>query len=71
MVLNTLEEFFNMKHSSARNIVIDKCFGLLKICWEILKSPSFDTNKTQCLVEYELDTCLVDKNLVDVLNSLM
>ncbi|MFQ6670492.1 hypothetical protein Gotur_035391 [Gossypium turneri] len=27
---STLEEFFNMKHASARN-VIEKCFGLLKL----------------------------------------
>ncbi|MFQ6634679.1 hypothetical protein Gotur_010512, partial [Gossypium turneri] len=37
---NTLEEFFNMKHASARN-VIERCFGLLKLRWRILRSPSF------------------------------
>ncbi|KAG8485943.1 hypothetical protein CXB51_019285 [Gossypium anomalum] len=37
---STLEEFFNMKHASARN-VIERCFGLLKIRWGILRSPSF------------------------------
>ncbi|KAJ8765440.1 hypothetical protein K2173_013198 [Erythroxylum novogranatense] len=36
----TAEEFFNMKHASARN-VIERCFGLLKIRWAILRSPSF------------------------------
>ncbi|EOY18929.1 Retrotransposon protein, putative [Theobroma cacao] len=36
----TLEEFFNMKHVAARN-VIERCFGLLKIRWAILRSPSF------------------------------
>ena len=36
----TPEEFFNMKHSSARN-VIERCFGLLKLRWAILRSPSF------------------------------
>ncbi|BFG39423.1 hypothetical protein CerSpe_256960 [Prunus speciosa] len=36
----TPNEFFNMKHSSARN-VIERCFGLLKMRWEILRSPSF------------------------------
>jgi hypothetical protein len=36
----TAEEFFNMKHSSARNI-IERCLGLLKLRWTILRSPSF------------------------------
>ena len=30
----TPEEFFNMKHSSARN-VIERYFGLLKKCWAV------------------------------------
>lgn len=34
------EEYFNMKHSQARN-VIERCFGLLKKRWAILRSPSF------------------------------
>ena len=34
------EELFNMKHASARN-VIERCFGLLKMRWSILRSPSF------------------------------
>lgn len=34
------EEYFNMKHSQARN-VIERCFGLLKRRWAILRSPSF------------------------------
>ncbi|PPD73056.1 hypothetical protein GOBAR_DD30037 [Gossypium barbadense] len=34
------QKFFNMKHASARN-VIERCFGLLKVRWGILKSPSF------------------------------
>ncbi|MFQ6635956.1 hypothetical protein Gotur_012564 [Gossypium turneri] len=37
---STLEEFFNMKHASAHN-VIERCFGLLKLRWGILRSPSF------------------------------
>ena len=40
------EEFFNMKHSSARN-VIERCFGLLKMRWAILRSPSFYDIKIQ------------------------
>ncbi|PPE00500.1 hypothetical protein GOBAR_DD02482 [Gossypium barbadense] len=34
------QEFFNMKHASARN-VIERYFGLLKLRWGILRSPSF------------------------------
>jgi len=34
-----------MKHSSARNI-IERCFGLLKLRWAILRSPSFYPIKT-------------------------
>ncbi|PPD71366.1 hypothetical protein GOBAR_DD31754 [Gossypium barbadense] len=34
------QDFFNMKHASARN-VIKRCFGLLKLRWGILRSPSF------------------------------
>ncbi|KAI3702588.1 hypothetical protein L6452_28332 [Arctium lappa] len=34
------EEYFNMKHSQARNI-IERCFGILKKRWAILRSPSF------------------------------
>ena len=48
---NTPEEFFNMKHSSARN-VIERCFGLLKMRWEILRSPSFYDLKTQRRIIY-------------------
>ncbi|KAL0445882.1 UNVERIFIED_CONTAM: hypothetical protein Slati_1716100 [Sesamum latifolium] len=34
------QEFFNMKHASARN-VIERTFDLLKARWAILRSPSF------------------------------
>nr|XP_043616153.1 protein ALP1-like [Erigeron canadensis] len=40
------EEYFNMKHSSARN-VIEQCFGVLKKRWAILRSPSFYPIRTQ------------------------
>lgn len=36
----TPQEFFNMKHAAARN-VIERTFGLLKMRWAILRSPSF------------------------------
>ena len=35
-----------MKHSAARN-VIERCFGVLKNRWAILRSPSFFPIKTQ------------------------
>ncbi|PPD85044.1 hypothetical protein GOBAR_DD18033 [Gossypium barbadense] len=37
---STPQEFFNMKHASARN-VIERFFGLLKLRWGILRSLSF------------------------------
>ena len=40
------EQFFNMKHSTTRN-VIERYFGLLKLCWAILWSPCFYLVKTQ------------------------
>ncbi|XLR67407.1 hypothetical protein S83_018079 [Arachis hypogaea] len=39
-------EYFNKKHSSARNI-IERCFGLLKKRWAILRSHCFYKIKTQ------------------------
>ncbi|XP_057760252.1 protein ALP1-like [Arachis stenosperma] len=39
-------EYFNKNHSSARNI-IERCFGLLKKRWAILRSPCFYKIKTQ------------------------
>ncbi|KAK9985593.1 hypothetical protein SO802_030544 [Lithocarpus litseifolius] len=43
------KEFFNMKHSSPRNI-IERAFGLLKGRWVILRSRSFYPIKTQCWI---------------------
>ncbi|XP_062018884.1 protein ALP1-like [Rosa rugosa] len=40
------QQYFNMKHASARN-VIERCFGVLKGCWAILRSPSFYPIDTQ------------------------
>ncbi|XP_028101874.1 uncharacterized protein LOC114301155 [Camellia sinensis] len=42
------ERGFNMKHSAARN-VIEKCFGLLKIRWAILRTASYYPIKTYML----------------------
>ena len=41
----TEQEFFNMKHAAARNI-IERCFGLLKLRWGILRSPSYYSVRT-------------------------
>ncbi|XP_060959214.1 protein ALP1-like [Cannabis sativa] len=40
------QEYFNMKHSSVRN-VIERCFGPIKNRWAILRSSSFYPIKTQ------------------------
>ncbi|KAL5543024.1 hypothetical protein UlMin_010734 [Ulmus minor] len=53
-------EFFNMKHASARN-VIECCFGLLKIRWAILRSPSFYPVKKQCRI---ITACCLLHNLI-------
>ena len=50
------EEYFNMKHSKARN-VIERCFGLLKGRWKILASPSFFPIGTQ--IRIILACCLL------------
>ena len=43
----THEKFFNIKHSTTRN-VIERCFDVLKLRWAILKSSCFYLVKTQC-----------------------
>ena len=40
------EEYFNMKHSKARN-AIERCFGLLKGGWAILRCALFFPIRTQ------------------------
>ena len=54
------EEFFNMKHVSARN-VIERCFGLLKMRWRILRSQSLYPVNTQCRI---ITTCCLLHNLI-------
>ncbi|KAI8570668.1 hypothetical protein RHMOL_Rhmol01G0053900 [Rhododendron molle] len=39
-ILTSKEEYFNMKHSVARN-VIERSFGVLKMRFAILRSPSY------------------------------
>ncbi|XP_074592484.1 uncharacterized protein LOC141848355 [Curcuma longa] len=56
----TAEEFFNMKHSRARN-VIERCFGLLKGRWKILASPSFFPMQTQVRI---IIACCLLHNLI-------
>ncbi|XP_008444024.1 uncharacterized protein LOC103487473 [Cucumis melo] len=43
----TPKEFFNMKHSSAWN-VIERASGLLKGCWAILREKSYYPVEVQC-----------------------
>ena len=43
------EELFNYRHSSARN-VIERCFGLLKMRWAILRERSWYPVKTKCRI---------------------
>ncbi|WVZ97489.1 hypothetical protein U9M48_043019 [Paspalum notatum var. saurae] len=44
---HSAEEYFNMRHARARNIV-ERCFGRLKGRWAILTAPSYFPIKTQC-----------------------
>ncbi|KAM6588896.1 hypothetical protein CsatA_011501 [Cannabis sativa] len=46
---NSPREFFNMRHSSARNVV-ERAFGLLKGRWAILRSRSYYPVKIQCRI---------------------
>ncbi|CAL2228980.1 unnamed protein product [Prunus armeniaca] len=54
------EKYFNMKHASAKN-VIERCFGLIKARWGILRSPSFYPIKTQCRI---ITACCLLHNLI-------
>ncbi|CAL2255905.1 unnamed protein product [Prunus armeniaca] len=57
---NNHEEYFNMKHDAARN-VIERCFGLLKMRWGILRSPTFFPIETQCKI---ITACCLLYNLI-------
>ncbi|XP_028101705.1 protein ALP1-like [Camellia sinensis] len=54
------QEFFNMKHASARN-VIERCFGLLKIRWAILHCASYYPIRTQ---NHIITACCLLHNLI-------
>ncbi|XP_057486826.1 protein ALP1-like [Actinidia eriantha] len=54
------EEYFNMKHSAARN-VIERCFGVLKMRFAILRSPSYYPIRTQCRI---VTACCLLHNLI-------
>ena len=54
------EEYFNMKHASARN-VIECCFGLFKIHWGILRSRSYYPIKTHNRI---ITACCLIHNLI-------
>ncbi|KAI4300254.1 hypothetical protein L6164_033651 [Bauhinia variegata] len=54
------EKLFNYRHARARN-VIERCFGLLKKRWAILRSPSFYPMRTQCRM---ILTCCLLHNFI-------
>lgn len=54
------EEYYNMRHARARNIV-ERSFGRLKGQWTILRSPSFFPMKTQCRI---IMACALLHNLI-------
>lgn len=54
------EEYFNMKHSKARN-VIERSFGLLKGRWGVLRSPTYFPIRTQGRI---VTACVLLHNLI-------
>ena len=56
----TPQECFNMKHSQERNC-IERCFGILKARWAILREKSFYPCKTQCR---NISTCCLFNNFI-------
>ncbi|KAA0048373.1 putative nuclease HARBI1 [Cucumis melo var. makuwa] len=57
----TSKEFFNMKHSSARN-VIERAFGVLKGRWVILRGKSYYSVEVQCRT---ILACCLIHNLIN------
>ncbi|KAJ8765417.1 hypothetical protein K2173_013175 [Erythroxylum novogranatense] len=57
---NTPEELFNMKHSSDRN-VIERCFGLLKVRWHIIRNSNWYPIKLQSKII--MACCLLHNHL--------
>ncbi|KAA0057174.1 putative nuclease HARBI1 [Cucumis melo var. makuwa] len=75
-VPSTSKEFFNMKHSSARN-VIERAFGVLKGRWAILRGKSYYPVEVQCrtilaccllhnLINREMTNFDIEDNIVEV-----
>ncbi|KAA0041234.1 retrotransposon protein [Cucumis melo var. makuwa] len=58
---STSKEFFNMKHSSARN-VIERAFGVLKGRWAILRKKSYYPVEVQCCT---ILACCLLHNLIN------
>ncbi|KAA0065893.1 retrotransposon protein [Cucumis melo var. makuwa] len=58
---STSKEFFNMKHSSARN-VIERAFGVLKGRWAILRGKSYYPVEVQCCT---ILACCLLHNLIN------
>ncbi|GFS29179.1 hypothetical protein Acr_00g0005690 [Actinidia rufa] len=54
------EEYFNMNHASTRN-VIERCFGVLKMRFAILRSCSYYPMRTQCRI---VTACCLIHNLI-------
>ena len=55
-----VKEYFSMKHSQARNC-IERCFGILKARWAILRDKSFYSIKTQCRI---ISACCILHNFI-------
>ena len=56
----TAKEYYNMKHSRARN-VIERCFGLLKLRWGILRCATWYPVKTMCRI---ISACALLHNFI-------